>query len=73
MITKKDSYFLPWIDELLDSLAGATYFSTLDLMNRYWQIMMHLADREKIAFITKYSTYKFNIMLFRLCNASATF
>ena len=34
-ITKKDSYPLSHIDELLDSLAGATYFSTLDLMNRY--------------------------------------
>ena len=48
-ITKKDSYSLPRIDELLDSLAGATYFSTLDLMSGYWQVMMHPADREKTA------------------------
>ena len=34
---------------------------------------MHPADREKIAFITKYSTYEFNIMSFELCNTSATF
>src|SRR5437868_1023295 len=67
-ITKKDSYLLPYIDELLDSFAGATYFSTLDLMSRYWQVMMHPADREKTAFITKYSTYEFNAMPFRLCN-----
>ena len=68
-ITKKDSYPLLRIDELLDSLARAIYFSTLDLMSGYWQVMMHPADQEKTAFITKYSTYKFNIMLFRLCNA----
>ena len=72
-ITKKDSYLLLWINKLLGSLVEATYFFTLDLMSRYWQVMMHPADREKTAFITKYSTYKFNIMLFELCNASATF
>ena len=72
-ITKKDSYPLPWIDKLLDSLAGATYFSTLDLMSRYWQVMMYPADREKTAFITKYDTYEFNVMPFKLCNAPTTF
>ena len=51
-ITKKDSYPLPRIDEMLDSLAGAKYFSTLDLMSGYWQVMMDPHDREKTAFIT---------------------
>ena len=58
---------------MLDSLAGATYFSTLDLMSRYWQVIMNMADKEKIVFITKYSTYEFNIMPFGLFNAPATF
>ena len=72
-ITKKNAYPLPQIDEMLDSLAGATYFSTLDLMSGYWQVMMNPADKEKTAFITRYSTYEFNIIPFGLCNASATF
>ena len=72
-ITKKDSYPLPRIDEMLDSLAGAKYFSTLDLMSGYWQVIMDPADREKTAFITRYGIYKFNVMPFGLCNAPATF
>ena len=35
--------------------------------------MMNLANKEKIAFITRYSTYEFNVMPFGLCNALATF
>src|SRR5437868_12975906 len=42
-------------------------------MSEYWQVIIHSADREKIAFITKYSTYEFNVMLFELCNTPATF
>ena len=72
-ITKKDSYLLLQVDKLLDSFIGAIYFSTLDLMSRYWQVIMHPADREKTAFITKYGTYKFNIILFELCNTLVTF
>jgi hypothetical protein len=72
-IMKKDSYPLPRIDEMLDSLAGAKYFSTLDLMSGYWQVLMDPMDREKTAFITRYGIYEFNVMPFGLCNVSATF
>src|SRR5437868_8020301 len=71
-ITKKDAYPLPRVDEMLDTLSGSKWFSTLDLASGYWQVQMHLKDREKTAFTTRFGTYEFNVMPFGLCNASAT-
>ncbi|GBC25874.2 retroviral-like aspartic protease 1 [Rhizophagus irregularis DAOM 181602=DAOM 197198] len=72
-ITKKDNYPLPRIDELLDSLQDAQWFTTLDLALGYWQIKVRAEDQEKTAFITKFGTYEFKVMPFGLCNALATF
>ncbi|MBJ4999876.1 RNA-directed DNA polymerase, partial [Salmonella enterica subsp. enterica serovar Hadar] len=51
-ITKKDSYPLPRIDDTLDRLSGAEWFSTLDLRRGYWQVSVHPDDKEKTAFTT---------------------
>ena len=72
-ITKKDNYPLPRIDEILDSLKGAQWFTTLDLASGYWQIKVREEDCEKTAFITKFGTFEFKVMPFGLCNAPATF
>ena len=72
-VTKKDNYPLPRIDEILDSLNGAQWFTTLDLASGYWQIKVREEDREKTAFITKFGTFEFKVMPFGLCNAPATF
>ena len=50
--TVKDSYPLPRIDDSLDALAGAQWFSTLDLSSGYWQVEMEEADKQKTAFTT---------------------
>ncbi|GFT50594.1 hypothetical protein TNCV_551841 [Trichonephila clavipes] len=51
-VTKKDVYPLPRIDDTLDCLKGAMFFSSMDLRSGYWQIEIDEADREKTAFIT---------------------
>ena len=72
-VTKKDSHPLPRIDTILDSLAGAQWFSTLYLKSGYWQVALDPADREKSAFCLDGGLWQFTVMPFGLCNAPATF
>jgi hypothetical protein len=72
-MTKKDSYPLPRIDDCLDALRGAKWFSTVDLQSGYWQVQMDECDKEKTAFVTCRGLYQFRVMAFGLCNAGACF
>ncbi|KAI0214933.1 hypothetical protein LSAT2_033045 [Lamellibrachia satsuma] len=71
--TVKDAYPLPRIDESMDALAGARWFSTLDLQSAYTQVPMHPDDQHKTAFSTPFGLYEHRRMAFGLCNAPATF
>ena len=72
-ITKLDEYPLPRVDDTLDQLAGAKFFTTLDLASGYWQVAMDEAAHDKTAFSTYSGLYEFTKMPFGLVNAPATF
>lgn len=72
-VTRKDAYPLPRIDDALDSLSKAWWFSTLDLASGYWQVEVDPKDKHKTAFITQQGLFEFNVLSFGLCNSPSTF
>uniref|UniRef100_A0A9J8D6N2 Gypsy retrotransposon integrase-like protein 1 n=1 Tax=Cyprinus carpio carpio TaxID=630221 RepID=A0A9J8D6N2_CYPCA len=72
-VSKFDAYPMPRIDELLDRLGTARFYSTLDLTKGYWQIPLSPMSKEKTAFTTPFGLHQFVTLPFGLFGAPATF
>ena len=71
--TKKDHFPLPFIDQVLDGLAGKKIFSFLDGFSGYNQIQISPEDQDKTTFTFPWGTFAYQVLHFGLCNAPTTF
>lgn len=72
-ITIRNSYPIPRMDELIDSLGNAKLFSTLDANREYWKIEIYTKDRDNTDFTPHHGIYRFIWMPFGLKKALETF
>nr|GEZ42043.1 reverse transcriptase domain-containing protein [Tanacetum cinerariifolium] len=71
--TRKDHFPLPFMDQMLERLAGNEYYCFLDGFSGYFQIPIDPKDQEKTTFTCPYGTFSYKRMSFGLCNAPGTF
>ena len=71
VMTTKDAYLVPRIDDSMWLLGNHQWFSTMDLASGYWQVVMSPEAKRKAAFVTNEGLFR--VMPFGLCNAPATF
>ncbi|GJY13728.1 reverse transcriptase domain-containing protein, partial [Tanacetum coccineum] len=71
--TRKDHFPLPFMDQMLERLAGNEYYCFLDGFSGYFQIPIDPQEKEKTTFTCPYGTFAYRRMPFGLCNAPGTF
>ncbi|GJT74615.1 reverse transcriptase domain-containing protein [Tanacetum coccineum] len=71
--TRKDHFPLPFMDQMIERLAGNEFYCFLDGFSGYFQIPIDPQDQEKTTFTCPYGTFAYRRMPFGLCNAPGTF
>ena len=69
VMTRKDDFPLPFIDQLLERVSGHPFYCFLDFYSGYFQIEIVVEDQEKTTFTCPFGTYAYMRMPFGLCNA----
>ena len=72
-LTVKNKFPLPVIDEMLDDLVGAKWFTTLDMSSGFHQTLVAKTDIAKTAFQTHNGHYEYKVMPYRVTGGPATF
>ena len=73
VVTVPDPYYLPRIEDTLERMARAQFFSTFDLARGFYQVPLEETDRDKTTFLTPFGKFRFKVMPFGLRNSPATF
>ncbi|KAK9212000.1 hypothetical protein WN943_001379 [Citrus x changshan-huyou] len=73
MLIRKDPFTIPFIDQMLEKLAGKSHFCCLDGYSGFHQIPVAPEDQEKTTFTCPFGTFAYRRMPFGLCNAPGTF
>ena len=73
VVTRKDHFPLPFIDQVLERVSDHPFYCFLDGYFWYFQIEIFVEDQEKTTFTCPFGTYAYKRMPFGLCNAPATF
>ena len=72
-VTKKDTYPLPHIHDVIDKMHGSIYWSSLDAASAYWAMPIREVDKEKTAFSAPRGKFEFNVTSYGLCNAGPSY
>ena len=72
-VTKKDTYPLPQIKDVIDKMHGAKYWTTLDAASAYWSIPLSESSKEKTAFSVPRGKFEFEVTPYGLCNAGRSY
>ena len=72
-LTVKDSYPIPYQQDLMDNLSRAKYFSSMDMASGFWQIPLSKDAIPKTAFTSRFGLYEYLVMPFGLTNAPSSF
>ena len=68
-----DRWPMPFVDEIIESLNGSKFFTSIDLISGYWQIRMDETCKHKTTFRCRYGIFTFEVMTFGRMNAPASF